>query len=426
MRYNLFMKENNDKVPILSVEQFMEFFLDNNYDENMFTSDGHINPKYNSSKNTGIISKIFEDNWDLFYEQNRDLVDLYRDNADKEIHKIIDCMNKNLGCSVYECPECGDFIFVGNTCKSRLCTSCGYKYKLERVENIMMTAYNCVHRQIVFTIPKEYRKYFFYPFDRIDILYLAVNMTINSILNEKYSKNKKGKKRKYKSKLKYTPGFFAFLHTFGRDLKWNPHIHILIAEMKISKIDIKKWDYFDYNALSMRFQKILTDLMIKNFDDFNVDDARKNYFNHNKGFYVYAEKKKFKSLKEGIEYVTRYCGRCAISENRIIKYENNIVTFYYNAHEDESYHEVTIPAFDFIKLILRHIIPTNYKIIRYYGFYRKKPKNHKNINKLKKNKKRKVRKSLLKYRMSIIKYFKKDPLYCPHCDVKMNYVVLIT
>ena len=286
MRYNLFMKENNDKVPILSVEQFMEFFLDNNYDENMFTSDGHINPKYNSSKNTGIISKIFEDNWDLFYEQNRDLVDLYRDNADKEIHKIIDCMNKNLGCSVYECPECGDFIFVGNTCKSRLCTSCGYKYKLERVENIMMTAYNCVHRQIVFTIPKEYRKYFFYPFDRIDILYLAVNMTINSILNEKYSKNKKGKKRKYKSKLKYTPGFFAFLHTFGRDLKWNPHIHILIAEMKISKIDIKKWDYFDYNALSMRFQKILTDLMIKNFDDFNVDDARKNYFNHNKGFYV--------------------------------------------------------------------------------------------------------------------------------------------
>ena len=206
--------------------------------------------------------------------------------TDTEIHKIIDCMNKNLGCSVYECPECGDFIFVGNTCKSRLCTSCGYKYKLERVENIMMTAYNCVHRQIVFTIPKEYRKYFFYPFDRIDILYLAVNMTINSILNEKYSKNKKGKKRKYKSKLKYTPGFFAFLHTFGRDLKWNPHIHILIAEMKISKIDIKKWDYFDYNALSMRFQKILTDLMIKNFDDFNVDDARKNYFNHNKGFYV--------------------------------------------------------------------------------------------------------------------------------------------
>ena len=103
-----------------------------------------------------------------------------------------------------------------------------------------------------------------------------------------------------------------------------------------------------------------------------------------------------------------------------------MVTFYYNAHEDESYHEVTVSAFDFIKLILRHIIPTNYKIIRYYGFYRKKPKNHNEINKLINEEKRKIRKSLLKYEMSIMKFFNRNPFYCPHCDVKMNYVVLIT
>ena len=113
--------------------------------------------------------------------------------------------------------------------------------------------------------------------------------------------------------------------------------------------------------------------MNKNFDDFTDDDARKSFINHPNGFYVYAEKKEFKSLKDGIEYVTRYCGRSPISENRIIKYEDNKVTFYYNAHEDDSYHEVTVSAFDFIKILLRHIIPKNFKIIRYYGFYRKKP-----------------------------------------------------
>ena len=47
-------------------------------------------------------------------------------------------MNKDLECSIYECPECGDFIFIGNTYKSKLYTSCGYKYKLERVEYIMI------------------------------------------------------------------------------------------------------------------------------------------------------------------------------------------------------------------------------------------------------------------------------------------------
>lgn len=418
---------NKDNIPVLSAEQFMEYFLDNAYNENMFNNDGHINPKYNSFKKTGIIAKIIEDNWDNFYSDHKQLVDYYRSNAPKEFEKIINCYNKNLGCSIYQCPECGDFIFVGNTCKSRACTSCGYKYKLDRVESILDTAYNCKHRQIVFTIPKEFRKYFFYPLNRIDIIFEAVKLTIYSILNISYKKKKSKKKKKaYKSLKKFLPGFFAFLHTFGRDLKFNPHIHILIAEMKISKDEIKKWEYFNYDSLSFRFQKILTDLMLKKIPEFTEEDARKSYLDHPKGFYVYAEKKKFKKLKDGIEYICRYCGRVAISENRILKYDDGKVTFYYNAHEDDSYHEVTVTAYQFILLLLRHIIPKNYKIIRYYGFYRKKPKQHKDIKKLINDDLIKVRKQFLKYEISIQKYFNRNPLYCPNCDVKMNYVVFIT
>ncbi len=418
--------DDNKKIPILNHEQFMNFYLDHSYNENMFDSHGHINPKYNSCKKTGTIAQIFEDNWENFYLANKKLIDTYRPSAKEEIRKIIDCKNKDLGCSVFECPKCGDCIFIGNTCKSRFCTSCGYKYKLQRVEEILDTAYNCPHRQIVFTIPKEFRKYFF-SFEYMYILFLAVRETIYSILNISYKKKLSRKNKKaYKSKQYFLPGFFAFLHTFGRDLKWNPHIHILIAEMKISDIEIKKWDYFDYNALSKRFQKILVVLMLKHIKEFTSDDARRAYLNHKNGFYVYAEKKKFKSLKEGIEYVCRYCGRCAISENRIIEYKDNKVTFFYNAHEDEEYHEVTVTAFEFMFLLLRHLIPKNFKIIRYYGFYRKKPKLHNKIKKLVDDTKIKLRKQVNKFRLSILKNFKRDPFHCPHCDVKMNYVVLIT
>ena len=42
---------------------------------------------------------------------------------------------------------------------------------------------------------------------------------------------------------------------------------------------------------------------------------------------VYAEKNKFDNLKDAIEYITRYCGRAPISENRIINYDGNNVTF---------------------------------------------------------------------------------------------------
>ena len=357
----------------LDINEFKEFYLKNNYNENMFKSDGSINPEYNSKKNTGLIAKIFEDHWDNIPADIKDSILKYKPNADKEIKKIINCYNKNLGCNVYHCPDCNECCFIGHTCKSRFCSSCGYKYKLERVENILSTAYNCKHRQIVFTCAKELWPYFFVDFNNlINIYFQAVNDTIYSVLNESF-KRKNGIIKKYISKTKYTPGFFAFLHTFGRDLKWNPHIHVLIAEIKLSNNKCIKWEYFDFNALSKRFMKILLDLMDEYLNDKSFKVLKnKLYKKYKKGFYVYAEKKKFKNLKSGVEYVTRYCGRVAISENRILNYDGNNVTFCYNDHKDNSYHEVTVTASQFITILLRHLLPNNFKIIRYFGFYRKK------------------------------------------------------
>ena len=412
--------------PCISEQEFIEFMLERNYNENMFNKDGTLNKNYNSFKVTGVISTILEDHSDEFFNKYGEQIDKYRPNAYTEIQKVIDCHNKNLGCSLYQCPNCGDFVFIGHTCKSRLCTSCGYKYKNERVENILEAAYACNHRQIVFTIPEELRYIFYYPYgERIDILFEAVNETIYSLLNISYKKNKDGKTKKYKSKTKWSPGFFAFLHTFGRDLKWNPHIHVLIAELKISGDKIVKWNYFDYDALSKRFQRILLDLLSKRLgkDIFTNDFKRSLFLNHKKGFYVYAEPKKFKSLKDGVEYVTRYCGRPAISENRIINYDGENVTFCYNAHEDDSYHEVTVTAEEFIKLLIRHLVPYQFKTIRYYGFYRKKPSCFDKINKLINKEKYTIRKTLLKHKLSIMKAFNRDPYTCPKCGNMLNYLL---
>lgn len=169
---------------IINEYEFIEFYTSRNYDANCFNADGSLNKNYNSFKRTGTLATILEDHWETFYEKNKEIVDLYRPNANKEVHKVIDCFNKDLGCSMYECPHCNDIVFVGHTCKSRICSSCGYKYKNQRVEKILQTSYNCVHRQIVFTIPEQLRIYFFHPFkERINILFKAVYDTIYSILN---------------------------------------------------------------------------------------------------------------------------------------------------------------------------------------------------------------------------------------------------
>lgn len=144
-------KSNNvikiDK-PYMSEQRFIELILERDYNENMFNKDGTLNKNYNSSKVTGIISTILEDYSDEFLNKYGEQVNKYIPNTYDEIKKVIDCHNKNLGCSLYQCPSCDDIVFMGHTCKSRLCTSCGYKYKNERVENILETAYACNHRKM--------------------------------------------------------------------------------------------------------------------------------------------------------------------------------------------------------------------------------------------------------------------------------------
>lgn len=421
------MKTVTNKKICMDLKTFQECVLKNSYPDNMFNKDGSINPNYNSFKKTGIIAKIIEEHMDEVFLKYPSIYQ-YRPNAKDELQKIVDCHNKNLGCTIYECPECHDLIFVGNTCKSRMCSSCGYKYKNERVENIMQTAYNCPHRQIVFTIPKELRIYFLYNYKRLTLLFKAVTKTLYSIFNESFKYDKKVKKmKKYVSKIMKTPGFFEFLHTFGKDLKWNPHIHVLIAEIELCSNDkVKKHEYFDFTALSKRFQKILLDLLEKEIGPSFKKEKALSYKNHTNGFYVYAEKKKFKSLKDGVEYVTRYCGRTPISENRIINYDGENVTFWYNAHEDDEYHEKTVTAEEFIRLLIMHLVPKNFKIIRYCGFYRRKHNLHDKMIMLINEIVRTVRKKVLKHELSVLKSFNRNPYNCPKCDVRMNFLIAIT
>lgn len=426
------MEMKDDKIKIhevtnllFDVEYFKNYVVNNSYNENMFKPDGNLNPNYNNFKKTGLIAEIIEDHWDATYSNNKEIINKFRPNASKEISKVVNCHNKNLGYSVYECPNCYDLVFIGHTCKSRFCTSCGYKYKLDRVDSIINTAYNCSHRQMVFTIAQELWKYFF-DFNMIDLLFEAVNKTIYSILNESYKHNKKTKKtKKYSSKTKYTPGFFAFLHTFGRDMKWNPHIHILIAEIKMcddENIIYKKWEYFNYDALSKRFQLILLNLMSKKLGKSFDSEKNKLFSKYKNGFYVFAEKRKFKDFKSGVEYVTRYSGRAAISENRIISYDGTNVTFCYNDHKDEKYYEITCTGEEFIMILLRHLIPHNMKTIRYYGFYRKKHKFHDKMILMVNKGLQKIRKQANNHRIRILMYFNRDPYSCPHCNTIMEHV----
>lgn len=56
----------NEKILKIDENDFVNYFLDREYDENIFNSDGSLNKRYNSFKKTGTIASTFEDYWEEF------------------------------------------------------------------------------------------------------------------------------------------------------------------------------------------------------------------------------------------------------------------------------------------------------------------------------------------------------------------------
>ena len=163
----------------------------------------------------GKIAKIFKENWDEFLY-------LYghktRETVKREVEKIINCGDINNGYIEFKCPTCGNSKKVGFTCKSRFCTSCGKIYVDNWVESMLSKLIKTKHRHMVFTIPEELREVFQRERYLLGLLPQCAAKAVMSWLEEQNKKEN------------YTPGIVSVIHTFGRDLKWNPHVHMMVTE----------------------------------------------------------------------------------------------------------------------------------------------------------------------------------------------------
>lgn len=200
----------------------------------------------------------------------------------ENVDKMIRCGDPSQGGAMYACSHCGNLKFVPFRCKSRFCPSCGNKYNQMRSFHMSSKLVSCVHRHCVFTIPKALRVYFLRDRKLLNLLLSSVRDVVLRIFQDMNKKEK------------FTPGFICVLHTSGRDLKWNPHIHALISE-------------------------------------------------------------------SGADNFTPW--RPVIATSRIDKYDGDNVTFHYTRHEDNKTIEECVPAFDFIKRLIVHILLSTFLFI---------------------------------------------------------------
>jgi hypothetical protein len=217
----------------------------------------------------------------------------------------------------------------------------------------------------------------------------------------------------------FTPGFICVLHTFGRDLKWNPHIHALISEGGAG--NFTPWrniKHFDYTFLRNSFRKVLLERMTELIGPSFRKIKNSIYKKHEDGFYVRAKPNSCPP-NTTIKYISRYLGRPVIATSRIDSYDGETVTFHYTPHEDNKLKTECIPALDFIKRLIVHIPEKYFKMLRYYGLYAKHHKQEKLLRHCISGDKRKFLRSTLYWRESILLSFGYDPLKCPKCGTSM-------
>jgi len=365
-------------------------------DAKKVNNDVYINAirKVNNSKTALLkqgycyIKNIFLEYWEPFKQKYAH--QLTRPAVVKNVEKMIDCENFENGFLTFKCENGCEEYYRSFTCKSRFCPKCGKKYRDMRTVKVANKLIKAPHRQFVFTIPKEYRRLFRQYRSLLGILFATVNDTFNFILG-----NNKGIAKKEDRKL----GFISFLHTYGRDMKWNPHLHVLIAERYMNnKNEVKKFSYFPFKKIRKVYMfKLMTNVYnhLKKIDGISNKELRNLYYTnkylnskYTKGFYIFGprlENQSISSIKAITKYIARYASHPAISERRItnIDYSNNTVTWFYDPHEDDDILDevlkkgrqyITEPVFEFMKRLIIHIPDDGFQTIRYYGFYSNKTK----------------------------------------------------
>ncbi|MCP4256230.1 MAG: IS91 family transposase, partial [Planctomycetes bacterium] len=237
-------------------------------------------------------------------------------------------------------------------------------------------------------------------------------------------------------------GIIAILHTWGQNLMDHPHLHCIVPCGGLSE-DGKRWLLPRKSTKKKKFFvhiNVVSDLFKKKFlyyfkglylggklkfvgkikDLGKRQEFEKLCDNLYKKRWITYLKKPFGGPEQVVEYLGRYTHRVAISNERVIRLEDDRVTFSYRDYRDGNKNrQMTLDVFEFIRRFLLHILPFKYFKIRYYGLFSNRNRKKKiklckeilgSIDKDREELSRKESWEELLFRLT-----GKDPWICPCC-----------
>ncbi|MGC9344216.1 MAG: IS91 family transposase [Bacteroidales bacterium] len=281
----------------------------------------------------------------------------------KVLGKIASCRTAVLGGHEEVCDNCGSVRYSYNSCGDRHCPKCQAAKQAFWIDDLSRRTLPLKHYHIIFTVPHllnglclhNQRLYY-------NLLFAAVWHTLRSFGYTHYG---------------VESGAVAVLHTWGQNLSLHPHIHCIVPAAGYSlngswkNIGPSGSYLYPVHQLSNAFKgKFLDSLKraLRKQGELQLFDPklRQAY----KSRWVVHCEPALASAEHVIRYLGQYTHRVAITNQRILNIAADKVTFVAKDYRDNAIKKpVSLDGVEFLRRFTRHILPTRFVKIRYYGIY---------------------------------------------------------
>lgn len=288
------------------------------------------------------------------------------------LNALVKCRTASLGWHLMQCDDagCANRSMIYHSCRNRHCPQCGFKRQEEWIQNRMQELLPCNYFHMVFTLPHELnalcmanRKLFY------DMLFDVSSKTVKAFCGRQDKK---------------TPGIISVLHTWGQQLSFHPHIHMLVTgggtDAHGSFFSITKANgYYLFPVKAMRrvYRSIFLNALYEGLKSgaLVIPESQRVIIPtilstlKEKEWLVYA-KRPFAGPEQVLAYLGRYTHRVAISNQRIKNIGEHDISFRYKDYADQSKKKVmTLSKQEFLRRFVQHILPKGYIKIRSYGLF---------------------------------------------------------
>ena len=312
--------------------------------------------------------------------QSFELADLFRINSKKFTNKhklcsdqlkaitaISECRTSKMGGHINRCNSCQHKEIAYNSCRNRHCPKCQYLKQLIWTDKLESKLPVCNYFHVVFTIPSSLHKLFY--INQRQCYALLFKATSQTLLKVAENPQHLGAKT----------GAVSVLHTWGQSLTYHPHIHMIVpggglSDDQMEWVEAGKKFFLPVKVLSEVYRGVIWGLLKKRIlsgeiklpdDEKSLESLKSKVYAKSWNVYI---KKPLTSPKSVVRYLGNYTHRVAISNNRIIKIDQQSITFSWKDYrKGKRKQNMTLGLDEFMGRFLRHILPSGFYKIRYTG-----------------------------------------------------------